>query len=259
MICCKNKKYKMKKLIFCTIFLLTVLIVNAQQNNNNKFRSIELEKTQEKWDSIHNSCKNIKDKDYYGYYDIWSNKVKDNFNFLYDSKIDISFVFTSNDSYDINSLMDVSLDFLCDKFNIVDNTKGSELNRTNLKDAEAKSIYFNGIFKNISSWNAGASLRYIDTDIIIKMKFKENKIKITMTIPYYKYYCLNVLVGNTHENRKIIDYPPFSYKYCNNKPKSNRYKKYVAFYSIAYINSCINCMNITKQFLQYLNTRDIDW
>lgn len=252
----------MERIIFSIISALMFVTTNAQQNEVKKFSCIDLMQVLSKWDSIHKSCENIKQKEYNH---VWAQKVKENFNFTNNSKIEASFILTSENQHDVNSLMDASLDFLCDKFKVVDHNKGSEQNRANLKDNETKSIYFQGVIDKTASWSGGAE-HYIHTDIIFKIKFKENKIKVVVTIPNYNYRYFNttaailVGVGNYQDKTLAIkDYPPFFYENCPGNPGSNRNLRYIDFFCTAYINSCSYILNYTEQYLKYLNATDLDW
>lgn len=252
----------MKCVFLSIICALMFIITNAQQNESMTFTCIDLTQTLSKWDSIHKSCENIKEKEFNN---VWAKKVKDNFNFINGSKIEISFILSSEKTHDINSLMDASLDFLCDKFKVVDHNKGSERNRTTLKDNETKSIYFQGVIEKTATWSSAAE-HYIHTDIIFKIKFKENKIKVIVTIPNYNYKYFNttaaflVGAGNYQDkNLSIIKLPPFEYENCPGSPGTNRNLKYANFFCSAYINSCSYILNYIDQYLKYLNSIDLDW
>lgn len=63
----------MERIILSIISALMFVTTNAQQNEVKKFSCIDLMQVLSKWDSIHKSCENIKQKEYNH---VWAQKVK---------------------------------------------------------------------------------------------------------------------------------------------------------------------------------------
>lgn len=169
--------------------------------------------------------------------DTWARAIADSTEFRLnkEGQLEYDYVINSSDTLDFLSLKDVTINFICEYFNI-NNTLRSEL----VQGSTDRSVFFKGRFSKLAYVDIFLSRYYYDANVTFNVKFKEDRVRFTITIPSFEFYidgkyvCNHTLYGlypfNTDgsknlremEERTIINaiskslsYPKFYLEYLN--------------------------------------------
>lgn len=257
---CDKKNYICKKIKFMKAFLLSIfmfwflLSYSQVQCEKMTFDSNKWEQLENshllKWEKAMNELprreKRRMAKDIE-----WAKIIKDSFVYSYNDadELEGEYVFLLDSPQKIENLKDATLDFFSKHFTVSSHYKKDVDKRSYLKESGTNSIYLHTVYKQASFMASGLATHAIDIDVVFIVKFKEDKIKITISIPNYQYYS-----GIKNDIRKIKSYPPYTTYGTSKKEIRDD-----SFFCKAYIkaNECI--LRYTKLYYEYLNKSLKDW
>jgi len=97
--------------------------------------------------------------------------------------IEFDYVIRSSDTLDLPRLKELTLDFIAKKFNINNNSR-SEL----VQGSTDRSVFFKGKYGILAYQDVFLSRYYFDSDIFFNIKFKEDRIRFIVSVPFLVYH-----------------------------------------------------------------------
>lgn len=168
----------MKKIMFISVFLIATCCYGQQ------FTSLPIIQDGEKWERIHNEFGQNMSKYAQAFLD--SNICRLNL----EGGLEYEYIIYSSDTLDLVKIKELTIDFIGKNFNLSNNDRA-----TLIQGCTERSVYFKGHYGNLAFYRKTfGGNRYYDADVIFIFKFKENRIKINITVPYLVYH-----VGNSQE------------------------------------------------------------
>jgi hypothetical protein len=152
------------------------------------------------------------------------------------SEIEYEYIIRSSDTLDIAKMKDVTLDFLQYYFKFNPTVRANVV-----QGSTEKSIFFQGHYKNLAYQQVMLSTYFFDADIIFDFKFKEDRVKIRVNVPYLTYH-----IGNQLFNYPLPRLDPFVH--YKNFSKNDR-----DVHAKAMINVLAKTMSYPSYYLTWLN------
>lgn len=169
----------------------------------------------------------------------WAKAIVDSSAYRINEKgeIEYEYVIKSSDTLDIEKTKDVTLDFLQYYFKF-----NSTIRANVVQGSTDRSIFFQGHFNKLAYQQVFLSLYYFNADIFFDFKFKEDRIKIKVTVPYLTYH-----IGDKYTSMyTLLQLDPF--QHYNNFTKNDR-----DVHAKAMINVLAKTMSYPSYYLTYLN------
>lgn len=181
----------------------------------------------------------------------WATTLKDSAFYVFNQvdELEGEYVILLDSSRKVADLKDITMDFFSKKFTLTSHWKSDIKNRMELKETGTNSMYFHAVYAKASYLASGLAEHVIDIDVVFIVKFKEDKIKMTIAIPSYQYYS-----GTKSDVRKIGVYPPFQSYGTSRKERRDD-----TFFCKAYIKACECILDYTKSYCEYLNKNLGEW
>lgn len=168
----------------------------------------------------------------------WAKAIVDSSAYRINEKgeIEYEYVIKSTDTLGIDKMKDVTLDYLQYYFKF-----NSTIRANVVQGSTDKSIFFQGHYSNIAYQQVFLSTYYFEADIFFDFKFKEDRVKIKVNVPYLRYH-----IGDTTYKFYLKNLDPFNnYK---NFSKNDR-----DVHAKAMINILAKTMSYPSYYLTYLN------
>lgn len=168
----------------------------------------------------------------------WAKSIADSTAYRINEKgeIEYEYVIKSSDTLDIAKIKDVTLDFLQYYFKFTPAVRANVV-----QGSTEKSIFFQGHYQNLAYQQVMLSTYYFDADIIFDFKFKEDRVKIKVNVPYLVYH-----IGKQSFNYSLTRLDPFMH--YNNFSKNDR-----DVHAKAMINVLAKTMSYPSYYLTWLN------
>lgn len=243
----------MKRLVILLQVLLACVMVSAKTEivpnktalhldfkNEGNFKCEALKADVDKWNTLYAAtCEE------------WAMIAKDSScaRFNSDGWLEYDYIIKADKSYDVDEMANVTLDYLSKQFNIVSANKSDMGNRDNLYNKDSKTIYFKGVVNKISNLQLVMSVYWISVDVVFNIRFKEDRIKFTVGIPYYKHFN-----GAFLSNTLIGDVYPFAPTGVSLSEKRND-----NVVSAAFLMSIRNLMHYAVRYCNYMSENMTEW
>ena len=168
----------------------------------------------------------------------WAKAIVDSRAYRINEKgeIEYEYVIKSNDTLDIDKMKDITLDFLQYYFNF-----NSTIRANVVQGSTDKSIFFQGHYNNIAYQQVFLSTYYFEADIFFDFKFKEDRVKVKVNVPYLRYH-----IGNNTSKYYLKGLDPFNHYKDFSKNDRDVHAK-------AMINILAKTMSYPSYYLTYLN------
>lgn len=168
----------------------------------------------------------------------WAKAIVDSSAYRINEKgeIEYEYVIKSTDTLDIDKMKDVTLDFLQYYFKF-----NSTIRANVVQGSTDKSIFFQGHYSNIAYQQVFLSTYYFEADIFFDFKFKEDRVKIRVNVPYLRYH-----IGNNTFKYYLKGLDPFNHYKDFSKNDRDVHAK-------AMINTLAKTMSYPSYYLTYLN------
>ena len=168
----------------------------------------------------------------------WAKSIADSTAYRINEKgeIEYEYVIKSSDTLDIAKIKDVTLDFLQYYFKFTPAVRANVV-----QGSTEKSIFFQGHYQNLAYQQVMLSTYYFDADIIFDFKFKEDRMKIKVNVPFLTYH-----IGKQSFNYSLTRLDPFMH--YNNFSKNDR-----DVHAKAMINVLAKTMSYPSYYLTWLN------
>lgn len=170
---------------------------------------------------------------------VWAKAIVDSIAYRINEKgeIEYEYVIKSSDTLDIEKMKDVTLDFLQYYFNFNPTIRANVV-----QGSTDRSIFFQGYYKNLAYQQVMLSTYYFDADVFFDFKFKEDRVKIKVSVPYLTYH-----IGNKYSHKYLLLYlDPFqNYKDMSKNDRDVHAK--------AMINVLAKTMSYPAYYLTWLN------
>lgn len=168
----------------------------------------------------------------------WAKAIVDSNAYRINEKgeIEYEYVIKSTDTLDIDKMKDVTLDFLQYYFKF-----NSTIRANVVQGSTDKSIFFQGHYSNIAYQQVFLSTYYFEADIFFDFKFKEDRVKIKVYVPYLRYH-----IGNNTFKYYLKGLDPFNHYKDFSKNDRDVHAK-------AMINILAKTMSYPSYYLTYLN------
>lgn len=170
---------------------------------------------------------------------MWAKSIVDSAVYRINEKgeIEYEYVIKSSDTLDIAKIKDVTLDFLQYYF------KFNPTVRANVVQGSTdRSIFFQGLYSNLAYQQVLLSTYFFNADIFFDFKFKEDRVKIKVYVPYLVYH-----IGNSYTSKYYLkELDPFVHYQKLNKNDRDVHAK-------AMINVLAKTMSYPSYYLTWLN------
>ncbi len=168
----------------------------------------------------------------------WAKSIVDSAAYRINEKgeIEYEFVIKSSDTLDIAKIKDVTLDFLQYYFKFTPTVRANVV-----QGSTEKSIFFQGHYQNLAYQQVMLSTYFFDADIIFDFKFKDDRVKMKVNVPYLTYH-----IGNQLFNYSLTRLDPFMH--YKNFSKNDR-----DVHAKAMINVLAKTMSYPSYYLTWLN------
>lgn len=243
----------MKRLVILLQALLACIMVAAKTEivpskdllhfefkNEGNFSCESLKKDVDKWNSLSAaSC------------EAWAMLAKDSscYRFNSDGWLEYEYIIKADQSYDVDEMANATLDYLSKQFNIVSANKADMGNRDNLYNKNTKTVYFKGVVNKMSNLQLMMSAYWVSVDVVFNVRFKEDRIKFTVGIPYYKHFNGAFLTNTLVEKAYPFVAPGVS---LSEKRNDN-------VISAAYLMSIRNLMHYAVRYCDYMSENMKEW
>ncbi len=213
----------MKKLIFLLLFVACT-VAKAQT-----FSCPELKKDIAAWNKLEKSSN----------YQEWAQDIYDNKLYKQGSTggIEYTYVITSNANISMQSLRELTLDYLSVYFKITSQMRAGISSR-NAPDQ----ILFTGSINKLATFYSLFEENYVDAKINFDIRFRENRIRFNVRIDDYH-------VRQTSDGKILQD----KVVHVRNTFPLYRKSDHKDSYSRAFINANSKCMNYADYFVKFLN------
>lgn len=170
---------------------------------------------------------------------VWAKAIVDSTAYRVNEKgeIEYEYVIKSTDTLDLPKLKDITLDFLQYYFNFT-----SIIRANVVQGSTDKSIFFQGHFNKLAYLQVFLLLNYFNADIFFDFKFKEDRVKIKVTVPYLTYH-----IGDKYTSKyPLLSLDPFlHYKDFSKNDRD--------LHARAMINVLAKTMSYPAYYLTWLN------
>jgi hypothetical protein len=170
---------------------------------------------------------------------VWAKAIVDSTAYRVNEKgeIEYEYVIKSTDTLDLPKLKDITLDFLQYYFNFT-----STIRANVVQGSTDKSIFFQGHFNKLAYLQVFLLLNYFNADIFFDFKFKEDRVKIKVTVPYLTYH-----IGDKYTSKyPLLSLDPFHH--YKDFSKNDR-----DLHARAMINVLAKTMSYPAYYLTWLN------
>lgn len=181
----------------------------------------------------------------------YAHVLKDSLSYRFNDagELEGEYIILLDQSHKIEDLKDATMDYFSKKFTLTSHYKKDIDKRSELKETGTNSLYLHTVYPSASVLTSGLATHVIDIDVVFIVKFKEDRIKITTSIPSYQYNS-----GIKSDIRSIKNYPPYT-----SYGDSQKDKRDDAFFCRGYAKACECLFQYTKAYCEYLNKNLTDW
>lgn len=145
-----------------------------------QFTCPEIQQTVDNWNEFRDGFAND--------IDAWAKGVVANKMYRVNAKnqLEYDYIIWSKDTFDIALVRDLTIDYICEAYKV------NNITRTTLvQGCTDRSVYFVGYYQMLSYGDVFLSRYYYDAEAIFNIKFKENRIRFTITVPYFDFHIGN--------------------------------------------------------------------